>query len=63
VGAALATNSHLQAVCEIIALDNHLIFFSFNAGKHAMHNLPPDSPIRAIPENLRRALGVAGGAS
>ena len=31
VGAALATNSHLQAVCEIIPLDNHLIFFSFNA--------------------------------
>ena len=173
VGAALATNSHLQAVCEIIPLDNHLIFFSFNAahdmqgvaiidgvssaigpddtpaagpmilfriddrldptvtfellsarvaqvndrieseaartgdplalsqqfvprdvlirlfprvgivredggidhllrvasdrslaaGKLAINNLPPDSPIRAIPENLRRALGVVGGAS
>ena len=173
VGAALATNSHLQAVCEIIPLDNHLIFFSFNAahdmqgvaiidgvssaigpddtpaagpmmlfriddrldakvtfellaarvaevndrieseaartgdplalsqqfaprdvlsrlfarvgtvredggidhllrvasdrslaaGKHAMNSLPPDSPIKAIPENLRHALGVAGGTS
>jgi transcriptional regulator with XRE-family HTH domain len=31
IGIALATNSHLQAVCEIIPLDNHLIFFSFNA--------------------------------
>jgi hypothetical protein len=33
---------------------------SLAAGKHAMNNLPADSPIRAIPENLRRALGVAG---
>ena len=36
---------------------------SLAAGKHAMNSLPPDSPIKAIPENLRHALGVAGGTS
>jgi hypothetical protein len=30
-GAAIATHSHVQAICEIAPLDNHLIFFTFNA--------------------------------
>jgi hypothetical protein len=30
-GAAIATHTHVQAICEIAPLDNHLVFFTFNA--------------------------------
>jgi transcriptional regulator with XRE-family HTH domain len=30
-GTAIATHTHVHAICEIAPLDNHLIFFTFNA--------------------------------
>jgi hypothetical protein len=30
-GTAVATHSHVQAICEIAPLDNHLLFFTFNS--------------------------------
>jgi transcriptional regulator with XRE-family HTH domain len=30
-GTAVATHTHVHAICEIASLDNHLVFFTFNA--------------------------------
>jgi DNA-binding winged helix-turn-helix (wHTH) protein len=32
-GPAIATHSHLHAICDVAQLDNHLIFFAFNAAQ------------------------------
>jgi transcriptional regulator with XRE-family HTH domain len=34
-GTAVATHTHVHAICEIAPLDNHLVFFTFNAAPDA----------------------------
>ena len=68
-GAAVATHNHLHAICEIVPLDNHLIFFAFNAAQDMQGvavidglkcGVGPDDTPSAVPLVLFRIDDAAG---
>ena len=68
-GAAIATHNHLHAICEIVPLDNHLIFFAFNAAQDMQGvavidglkcGVGPDDTPSAVPLVLFRIDDAAG---